>query len=147
MSTSVELSGFQKVCEPPAKPLDDVMWRAWVDKGRARERRNSARRFKIVKLLSIVVLLATAAFWSSLAPFDLVIRFLVAIGSVVTMLQAFAAKYFAFAVLFAALALLYNPVVPVFGFVGDWQRVLVAASAIPFITSLASRDARTAQTN
>ena len=136
------------VCEPPvAKPLDDAVWRAWVAKGRARERRNAARRFMIVKLFSIVALLATAALWPNLAPFDVLVRFLVAIGSVISILQAFPARHYAFAVLFAALALLYNPVVPVFAFVGDWQRFLVAASAIPFIISLASRDARTAQTN
>jgi hypothetical protein len=57
------------------------------------------------------------------------------------MLQAFSARHYAGAVVFGALALLYNPVAPAFGFAGDWQRVAVAASAIPFIASLAWRGA------
>jgi low affinity Fe/Cu permease len=45
---------------------------------------------------------------------------------------------------FAALALLYNPVAPVFSFSGTWQRALVVATAIPFVTSLAWRDLKVA---
>lgn len=47
-------------------------------------------------------------------------------------------------VLFAALALLYNPVAPVFSFSGDWQRALLIASAIPFGVSLTWRKQRLA---
>jgi hypothetical protein len=66
------------------------------------------------------------------------------IGAVVMMmLQAFHAKRYVVAALFGALALLYNPVAPAFGFVGEWQRVVVAASSIPFISLLVWRDART----
>ena len=147
MSASLELQGSQ-VGEPPAaKPLDDGIWRAWVAKSHARERQDAARRFQLVKLFSIAMLIAAASLWSSLGAFDVVIRFLVAIGAVATMSQALSARHHAVAVMFAVLALLYNPVIPVFGFLGDWQRVLVAASSIPFIISLASSGARTKQTN
>ena len=121
------------------RPVEAV-WKAWVAKGRARGLRNSARRFKVVKLVSIVVLLTTAAFWSCLAPFDIVVRFIVAVGAVVVMLQTLHAINYASAAVFGALALLYNPAVPVFSFAGDWQRFVMAASVIPFLISLAWRD-------
>jgi hypothetical protein len=60
------------------------------------------------------------------------------------MLQAFPARQYAFATVFGALALLYNPVAPTFSFAGDWQRVVVMASAIPFAGSLAWPGARKA---
>jgi hypothetical protein len=135
MSTSVEL--------PVAGLREEAVWQTWVAKGRARERQGSATRVKIVKAASAAVLLITAAFASDLAPFELIIRFLVALGAVVVMFQEFHARHYAIAVVFGALALVYNPAAPVFGFAGDWQRVVVAASAIPFIASLASRDAAT----
>jgi len=44
--------------------------------------------------------------------------------------------HYASAAVFAAVALLYNPVAPVFSFSGDWPRALVLASALPFVASL-----------
>jgi len=55
------------------------------------------------------------------------------------MFQAFQARHYAVAAVFGALALLYNPVVPVFSFSGDWSRAMVAASAIPFVATLTGR--------
>jgi hypothetical protein len=45
---------------------------------------------------------------------------------------------------FGALALLYNPVVPLFSFSGEWQSVFVMASTVPFIVSLTWRNAKLA---
>ncbi len=133
MSTSVEL--------PIASLREEAVWQAWVAKSRAREHRNSATRVTLVTVISTAVLLITAAFASKLAPIEMMIRFAVALGAVLVMFQALHARHYAFAVAFGVLALLYNPVLPVFAFAGEWQRVVVAASAIPFIASLASRDA------
>jgi len=88
---------------------------AWVQKGRARERDSSATGVKVVELVSIAVLITAAALWPVVAPFDLVTRFVVALGAVVMIPQAFHARSYA-----------------------------VAASAIPFITSLAWRGAKAA---
>ena len=79
-----------------------------------------------------------------LTPYEVVVRFIVAGGAIVVMFHAFHARDYAFAAVFGALALLYNPVAPVFSFSGDWQRALVVASAVPFFASLAWRDARPA---
>jgi hypothetical protein len=60
------------------------------------------------------------------------------------MLQAFDARHYAVAALFAGVAVLYNPAAPVFSLSGGWPHAVVAASVLPFVASLASRNARTA---
>jgi hypothetical protein len=76
---------------------------------------------------------------AQLAPYEVVIRFMVAAGATVVMFQAFRARHYAVAAVFGTLALLYNPVVPVFSFSGDWQRAMVIASSVPFVASLTAR--------
>jgi hypothetical protein len=138
MSTSVELRGSP----PAARPLDDGVWQAWIAKGRAQDRRSSAARIKAVKWASIVGLLIVAGFWSHLAPFEVVVTFLVTASAIVMMFQAFRARHYAVAAVFGALALFYNPVAPTFNFSGVWQRAAVVASTLPFVASLAWRNAR-----
>lgn len=118
-------------------PLDETVWQAWVAKGRAQDRRGSASRIKAVKWASIAGLLGAACPGYHLAPFEPVVRFLVTAGAMFVMFQAFQVRHYAIAAAFAILALFYNPVVPVFGFSGDWQRAVVAASALPFVASVA----------
>ena len=119
-----------------AKPLDEAMWQAWIAKGRMQDRRSSAVRMKAVKWISIAGLLAAAGLWSQLTPYEVAVRFIVAASSIVVMFQTFHARQYAFAAVFGALALLYNPLAPVFSFSGDWQRALVFASTGPFVASL-----------
>jgi hypothetical protein len=145
MSTSVELKESETVwVAPESRPLDEAVWQAWAEKGRAQDRRGSAARVKLVKIVSIATLLAAAALWSHLTPYAVVVRFIVTAGALAVMLDAFRARHYTPAAVCGALAILYNPVAPVFGFSGDWQRVVVAASAAPFLASLARRNARTA---
>lgn len=144
MSTSL---GFQKLLEvrerPPSKQLDEAVWQAWVEKGRARDRRNSAARLMAVNWVSLAGLLVVAGLWSHLAPYDVVARFILAAGAIVVMSHAIHEEQYALAVMFAAVALLYNPVVPVFSFSGDWLRAVVLVSAMPFVASLTARNVRT----
>ena len=144
MSTSVTLQKTQDVpVLPLAKPLDKSVWQAWVLKGRAQEKRSHAAGVKAVTWISLVTLLVAAAgFWPYIGPYDVAVRFLLAAGGLVLMFQAFHTRHYAFATVFGALALLYNPVVPVFRFSGEWQSVFVMASAFPFIVSLAWRKAK-----
>jgi hypothetical protein len=144
MSTLLSIQQLPEVREPPvSRPLDEAVWQRWVAKGRMQDRRESAARIGAVKWVSLAALVAVAGLWSHLAPYDVVVRFIVTAGALVLMFQAFHAEHYAFAAAFAALALLYNPVAPVFGFTGDWQRAVVLASAAPFVASLASRNVRT----
>jgi hypothetical protein len=130
---------------PPTKPLDEVVWQAWLKRGRAQDRRDSAARLKAVTWVSIAaLLLAAAGLWSHPGPYDVAVRFIVVAGALVVMFGAFHAKNYPMAALFGALAVLYNTVAPLFGFSGGWQSAILAASAIPFIASVASRGVRTA---
>ena len=137
MFTSVELTGPQQTWSPPAATqLDEAVWQAWVAKGRAQEKKSSATRIRAVKWASIAVLLGAAGLWSNFAPFEVFVRFLVTAGALVLMCQAFQTRYDPFAATFGSLALLFNPIAPVFDFSGDWQRAVVVASAVPFVASL-----------
>jgi hypothetical protein len=129
---------------PPAKPLDEAVWQAWKAKGRAQDKRGREARIKALKWLSMVVLLSLAALWSQAAPYENVMRCVLAAAAVGMMFEAFNKRQYALGAVFAALAVLYNPVAPVFNFSGNWQRALVVASAIPFVISLASRDLKAA---
>jgi hypothetical protein len=145
MSTSVGLqepqSGWERIS---AKPLDEAVWQAWVAKGRAQERRGSEMRMKVVKLASVAALLIAAGLSSRFAPYDVVVRFIVVAAAIGAMLQAFHMRRYAFAGVFGALALFYNPVVPVYGLSGNWRGALLIASTVPFVVSLAWRNVRLA---
>jgi hypothetical protein len=139
MSASFEFKGCREVWSPAVKPLDEAVWQAWLAKGYAREQRNSAFRVKAVKWATAATLLATVGMWSYLAPYEVFVRFAVALGAIVVVFQSFRERQYALAALFGAIVLFYNPVVPVFDFSGGWQRVFVLASAAVFAASLASR--------
>ncbi|MBL8174674.1 MAG: hypothetical protein JNK48_08390 [Bryobacterales bacterium] len=115
--------------------LDEARWQAWVQKGLARDRRNYAARLNGIKGISTAALLAGAAL--NVSPDGLALRFIVTAGSVFVMWQAAQARRFAFAAVFAALALLYNPLLALLGSFGGWQRAAMVASTIPFVLSLA----------
>jgi hypothetical protein len=147
LSTSVELQGPREAWTPPAsEPLNEAVWQAWVAKGRAQDRRSSATRIKAVKWASIAGLLAAAGLWSHVAPFEVVVRFLVTASAIVLIFHAFQAKYYVVAAAFGVLALYYNPVAPTFSFTGDWQRAQVVASAVPFIAALVWPNGRNRKT-
>jgi hypothetical protein len=123
---------------PITKQLDEAVWRAWILKGRARDARSNLGHKKALKWISITALFGAAALWSYLAPYQVAVGFFVAASSMVVMFQAFQARRYILAAAFAALVLLYNPVVPAISLLGDWQRVMFVASAVPFVASLAS---------
>ena len=133
-------NGLQELSEvrepPPSNRLDEAVWQAWLKKGRARDRRNGAARMVAVKWVSLTGLVVVAGLWSHLGPYDVAARFVVALGAIAVMFHAIHAGRYASAAGFAAVALLYNPLAPVFSFFGDWPRALVLAGALPFVASL-----------
>lgn len=145
MSDAVGVKRPTTTWEPPAvKPLDAAVSRAWVAKGRARDTQGRETRMKVLKWGSIAALLCVAALWSHVTSYEILIRCALAATAAGMMFEAFNRRQYAFVGVFAALAVLYNPVAPVFSFSGNWQRALVVASAIPFVTSLAWRDLKVA---
>jgi len=146
MFTSVDLPEVPEVREAAVSGLlDEAMPRAWVAEAPANQGGNFTLR-KAAKWASIVGLLALAGLWSRVTPFEVVVRFMVDAGAIIVMAQALLVRHYAAAAVAGALALLYNPMAPVFGLSGDWQRVALVASAIPFLVSLVWRDMRTAHT-
>jgi hypothetical protein len=147
MSNSIELLEPLVVWTTPAtKPLNEALWRAWIARGRAQDRRSSTARIKAVKWVSIAGLLAAAGFGPQLGPYEVVVRFIVTAGAMIVMAQAFQAKFYSVGALFAVVALLYNPVARAFGFSGGWQSAVVVASAVPFMASLAWRNSNNTRT-
>jgi hypothetical protein len=145
MSISVAVQQVSGVLEPPVSNLlDESAWQAWVAKGRAQDKRGSALGIGAVAWVSIAVLLAAAALWPQLTPYDLAVRFIISAGAIVLMVHEFRAGHGTFAAVFGALALIYNPVAPMFSISDGWQRAFVVASAAPFVVSLAWRRGRTA---
>jgi hypothetical protein len=143
MSTAVELLASGKApALPPTQPFDETAWQVWVTKGQKHDRRGSAARGKLVRWIPIAALIVTAALWSKIGPYETVVRFIVAGGATVVMCEALHEKHYTIAAVFAALALLYNPVVPVFSFAGLVWRALAISSIVPFAASLAWPDAR-----
>jgi hypothetical protein len=136
---------LREVREPPtSRLLDRAALRAWVAQVPEDWRGNSTLR-KAVKWSSIVGLLALAGLWSRVTPFEVLVRFLVDAGAILVMARAILARRYAVAAVATAFALLYNPMAPVFGLSGDWQRAALVASAVPFLVSLVWRDMRTEQ--
>lgn len=143
MSTLVGSPESRAIWNPPeAKPLDEAVWRAWLANGRALDARSTHARLEAIKMIMIAGLLAAAALWPYLSPYEIAVRFIVTGAAIFVMLHAILARRYAFAAAFGALAVLYNPVVPLFHASDDLQRVLLAASAIPFIASLGWRKSR-----
>jgi hypothetical protein len=119
-----------------SKPLDQEVWRAWQGKNRLQEGRRAMMRIKALKWLCIAALLITAFFFSQLSPYHVIVRFAVALGALVVMMQGLHTRHYTFAVLFAVTVLIYNPFAPTFLFSGGWQRLFVLTSVFPFLASL-----------
>jgi len=138
MPTPAPLQISQDARETPQSlPLDETVWKAWLQRGREQEARDYKMHMRAVEWISLAGILAgVVTGWSELTPYDVAVRFLVATGGMVLMLRAFHTGSYALAAVFGALALLYNPVVPVFDFSGQWQRAVMVATALPLLASL-----------
>jgi hypothetical protein len=140
VSTVIQMPALPKVWIPPvAKPLDEAVWQAC-----RRGRQEMCGVLEGCRSGSAGVL-ASAGSWSHLGSYDVLVRFAVVTGALTLMVPSFHARQYAFTAVFGILALLYNPIAPVIGFSGGWQRAFVVASAAPFlIAALVRRTARSA---
>ena len=145
MPTVVGLQDPIRGSKSPTKPLNEAVWQAWLAKNRAQELRRSATRVKTVKWVSVVTLVAGVLFGSYLGSYGVPVRFVLTLGAIVVMLDAFKLRDYTFATVFGTLALLYNPVLTVVNFSGFWQYVLMILSAVLFIISLTWRRGESAR--
>jgi len=130
LTTQVEAAPAWQL--PPVQPLNMLMWQAWEARGRDDDRRIAAAQINAVRWISISALLATAVIWSRLAPYEVVARFVVSIGAVVAMMSALRSRNYTLGIIFFALVLLFNPVIPFLQFSGNWPRALVVLCMAPF---------------
>jgi len=96
---------------------------------------------KVMKWITMAALLAAAMLWRSAFDSQLpqfLLGFVVCLGAGVVAVQAAQAEKYVWAGGFAAIALLFNPLLPVLPFNGEWGRWLVLVSIVPFAVSLAT---------
>jgi len=64
MATPVEVLRSREVLLPmESKPLDMVVWNAWLAKNRAQNKTRSARRLRAMAWIAVAAALAGAAYW------------------------------------------------------------------------------------
>jgi hypothetical protein len=91
---------------------------------------------QVTKWISIAALLFAIVFWNSGANYQLELDLVVSIAAAVVLIQAVQAKKYRWAAGFLAIALLFNPAVPVFRLAGGFSLSLVVLSIAPFAISL-----------
>jgi hypothetical protein len=129
-----------------AKPLDLIVWRAWLEKNRQQESQRAFVRRKAVKWACIGVLLVAAVVSSSvltpaISAYEAVVRFAMGLGALLLLLESLRARQYALTALFAVIVLLFNPFLPTFALAGNGA--LLLASVLPFVASLVWINERT----
>lgn len=89
----------------------------------------------IMKWVSIAALLLAAAFRSSALDYQVLLRVVVFMGSIVVFQQAFQQRQYHWMAAFAAVALLFNPVAPVFQAAGSSFLLIVFGCSVLFVVS------------
>lgn len=113
-----------------------ISWHDWQERNRLQDLRGVALRGKLTKYASIAVLLLAVVFWGRAADYQAVLGFVVCAGAVRVAFLAAAVGRHDWASLFAGIALLYNPLYPLFALTGRLEFLLVIASAGAFAASL-----------
>ena len=91
---------------------------------------------QVIKWVYIAALLLAVVFWNSAADYQRELSLVVSFASAVVLVQAFQVKKYRWAACFFAIALLFNPAVPVFRLAGGVGFALVVLSIAPFAISL-----------
>jgi hypothetical protein len=113
-----------------------LSWDAWRERNRLQDLRGMAFRAKLTTSASVVVLLLAAVFWSRAADYQAMLGFMVCAGAIRVAFLAAAAERPDWASLFVGIALLYNPIFPMFPLAGHAAFFLVIASITAFAASL-----------
>lgn len=113
-----------------------LTWQAWLERNRLQDAQGLDLRTRLTKYAAVAVLFLTILLWSYAGGYDLLVRFAVCAGAVRVAFLAAAARRYTWATLFVGMAILYNPVLPVFPFSGRLYLVIVIASIAPFAASL-----------
>jgi hypothetical protein len=91
---------------------------------------------RVMKWLSVATLLLTVLFWKSAKHFRLELDLVVSAAAAVVAAQALEAKKYYWVAGFFAIALTFNPLLPVFRPAGTTALSIVVFSIIPFVMAL-----------
>jgi hypothetical protein len=139
MSHNIHFQGPRDSQAHSSKPLDETVWRAWLNKNLLEEKQSAAARIKAVKWACIGVLMATAVVSSYVltpyvSTYQTAVRVAIGLGAIILLFESLRARGYIFTALFAAIVLLFNPVFPIFALSGNW--LILLASILPFVASL-----------
>ena len=93
---------------------------------------------KVLTWLSIAALLSVLAFWDSAPAFQLQLNLVICAAATAVLIQTFQAKKYRWAAGFLAMALLFNPAIPIFRLAGGVGLAFVILSMGLFAISLAA---------
>jgi hypothetical protein len=142
MSKGVGVTESPRVCEPPpVQPLNEAVWETWKAKGREQDWRRGSALNMLVRYAAVAALLIVTGLGAELASHALLARLVVALSAVTLMVLAIQARQIPFAAAFGLIATFYNPAPPAPDS-SSWERVFVAASAIPFLTPVLWRNGK-----
>lgn len=91
---------------------------------------------RMMKYVSIVTLILSAAIWNYAPPFERILGFVIALGAVLVGVQAARAKKYRWMIGFCGVAVVFNPFLPTGAFAGGLAFAAVAASVGLFSSSL-----------
>jgi predicted membrane channel-forming protein YqfA (hemolysin III family) len=116
-----------------------AVWNAWLQKNAREERERAASRTRTVKWICIIALVAASLFSASFftitdSGYQTSMRFVISLGGLAVLMQSIRTRQYGFTVVFVGIMLLFNPLLPAFGFSGKWAILL--AGIIPFAASL-----------
>ena len=113
-----------------------LSWHDLQERNRFQDLRGVALRAKLTKHASLAVLLLAVVFWSHAADYHVLLEFAVCAGAVRVAFLVGAVRSYDWSILFIGIALLYNPVSPLFALTGRAAFFLVLASITAFAASL-----------
>jgi hypothetical protein len=91
---------------------------------------------RVMKWFTIATLMLTVLFWESARGFRLELDLVVCVAAAIVVAQAYEAKKYVWVAGFVAMALVFNPLLPVFRSTGNIGFSIVVFSIVPFVVSL-----------
>jgi len=113
-----------------------LSWDDWQERNRLQDLRGVALRVRLTKFASMAMLILALVFWTYAEDYRMVLGFVVCAGAIRVAFQAGGVHKYDWLILFAGIALLYNPVFPLFALSGRVAFFLVTASTAAFAASL-----------
>jgi hypothetical protein len=140
MAATINLPRAVEARDPVTlKPLDEVVWCAWLEKNRLAEANAAVTRMNAVKWTCIAVSACSVPLFREMGPYRIVVEFVLAVGGIISVAQSIQKRSYVLAAAFVAVVALFNPVIRLAMLAGAAGPPLVLAAAIIFALSIADR--------